>query len=52
MARFRMRALPAALLVLAVLGAIASVPLSLGREPLYDTVFYPVNGVALALAGR
>ncbi len=50
-ARFGMRALPAALLALAVLGAIASVPLSLGREPLYDTVFYPVNGVGLALAG-
>jgi signal transduction histidine kinase len=46
-----MRALPAVLLALAVLGAVASVPLSLGREPLYDTVFYPVNGVGLALAG-
>ncbi|WP_210157034.1 ATP-binding protein [Microbispora oryzae] len=51
MARFGMRALPAALLVLAVLGAVASVPLSLGREPLYDTILYPVNGVALTLAG-
>src|SRR3954469_20881284 len=51
MARFGMRALPVALLTLAVLGAIASVPLSLGREPVYDTILYPVNGVVLALAG-
>ncbi|MGW4210386.1 sensor histidine kinase [Lentzea sp. NPDC004789] len=51
MVRFGMRALPTALLALAVLGAVASVPLSLGREPLYDTVCYPLNGIGLALAG-
>lgn len=51
MARFATRVLPAALLVLAVLGAVGSVPPSLGREPLFDTVLYPLNGVALALAG-
>jgi signal transduction histidine kinase len=49
--RFPVRALPAVLLACAVVGAIASVPLSLGGEPLFDTVLYPVNGVGLALAG-
>lgn len=46
-----MRVLPAALLAIAVVGAVASVPLSLGWEPLHDTVLYPLNGVALAGAG-
>jgi signal transduction histidine kinase len=46
-----MRAWPAALLALAVVGAVASVPPSLGQEALYDTLLYPLNAVALALAG-
>jgi signal transduction histidine kinase len=50
-ARFRIRALPAVLLALAVVGGAASVPLSLGSEPLYDTVLYPLNGIGLAFAG-
>ncbi|WP_239160613.1 response regulator transcription factor [Virgisporangium ochraceum] len=51
MARFRIRALPAVLLALAVAGGAASVPLSFGSEPLYDTVLYPLNGIGLAFAG-
>jgi hypothetical protein len=46
-----LRPLPAALLALAVAFAVASVPLSVGLEEVYDTVFYPLNGVVLALAG-
>ncbi|WP_433050484.1 histidine kinase [Dactylosporangium sp. CS-033363] len=51
MTRFRMQRWPAALLALAVLVAAASGPVSMGREPLFDTVLYPLNAVALALAG-
>lgn len=40
-----------AALVLAVVGAVASIPLSLGREPVYDTILYPLNGISLAAAG-
>ncbi|WP_433209743.1 histidine kinase [Dactylosporangium sp. CS-047395] len=51
MTRFRMRRWPATLLALAVLVAVASGPVSVGREPLFDTILYPLNAVALALAG-
>ena len=47
----RVRPHPAALLALAVAFAVVSVPLSVGLEEVYDTVFYPLNGVVLALAG-
>jgi len=50
-AGLRMRALPVTALALAVVGAVASVPMSLGREPVYDTILYPLNGISLAMAG-
>ncbi|TQS46521.1 sensor histidine kinase [Cryptosporangium phraense] len=31
--------------------AAASIPISVGREPIYDAVLYPVNAVALGLSG-
>ncbi|GAA0240373.1 sensor histidine kinase [Cryptosporangium japonicum] len=31
--------------------AVASIPISAGREPVYDVVLYPVNAVALGLCG-
>src|SRR5436309_16008268 len=40
MPRIGMRPLPGAFLVLTCLIAVASVPISLGREALYDTVLY------------
>jgi signal transduction histidine kinase len=46
-----MRALPAGLFALTGLLAVISVVLSAGREAVYDTVFYPLNAVVLALAG-
>lgn len=47
----RVRRLPVAVLVLTCAVAIASVPLSAGLEPVVDTVFWPLNGVALGGAG-
>ena len=46
-----LRPLPAALLALAVVFAVASFPLSAGLEGVWDTVLYPINAVVLALAG-
>jgi signal transduction histidine kinase len=46
-----LRPLPAGLLALAVVFAVASFPLSAGLEGLWDTVLYPINAVVLALAG-
>ena len=46
-----LRPLPAALLALAIVFAVASVPLSAGLERVWDTVLYPINGVVLALTG-
>jgi signal transduction histidine kinase len=51
MPRIGVRPLPAALLALTCLVAVASVPISLGLEPLYDTVLYAANAVAMGLAG-
>ncbi len=45
------RPIPAALLALTIALAIASVPVSFGHELLIDTVLYPLNGVAFAVAG-
>ncbi|CRK58205.1 putative two-component system sensor kinase [Alloactinosynnema sp. L-07] len=46
-----MRPLPAAFLVVTSLVSVASVPISVGLEPSYDTVLYALHAVALALAG-
>ena len=46
-----LRPLPGGLLALTVVIAVTSVPLSAGLEGFYDTVFYPLNAVVLALAG-
>src|ERR1700712_61905 len=46
-----LRPLPAVLLTLAIVFAVASLPLSAGLEGVWDTVLYPINGVVLALAG-
>ncbi len=46
-----LRPLPAALLALAVVFAVASFPLSAGLEGIWDTILYPVNAVVLAIAG-
>ena len=46
-----LRPLPAVLVGLAVVFAVVSFPLSIGREGVYDTILYPLNGVVLALAG-
>ena len=51
MRRARLRAIPAALLVLTMAIAVASVPLSAGLEAVFDTVLYPLYAVVLALAG-
>jgi signal transduction histidine kinase len=51
MKRFGWRAWPVAWLAVTLALAVASVPISAGREGWYDTAFYPVNAVALALAG-
>lgn len=51
MAGPRVRPLPAAVFALSCLLALVSVPLSAGREPVVDTVMYPINAVVLALAG-
>jgi hypothetical protein len=51
MVRFGMRALPATWLAVALVGAAASVPISIGREGWYDIAFYPLNALGLALAG-
>ncbi len=51
MPRFSARPLPAALFALTCGFAVASVVLSAGLEPAYDTVFYGVNAVALGAAG-
>ncbi len=48
---YGIRRWPAMLLALACVGAVASVPISVGREALYDTVLYPINAVALSVAG-
>jgi signal transduction histidine kinase len=51
MVRFGMRALPATWFAVALVGAVASVPISIGHEGWYDTAFYPLNALGLALAG-
>ena len=51
MPRIGVRPLPAALLVLTCVISVASVPISLGLEPLYDTILYPANAVGMGLAG-
>src|SRR5919202_970160 len=51
MARTRLRPLPAVVLGATCLVALASVPLSLGREALYDALLYPLNALALGVAG-
>ena len=45
------RPLPGLIAALATGLAVASVPLSLGREPINDTVLYAVNAIVLAAAG-
>lgn len=52
MVRFGMRALPATWFAVALVGAVVSVPISIGHEGWYDTAFYPLNALGLALAGR
>ena len=47
----RSRPLAVALLALTCAAAVASVPLSAGREPGIDTALYPLNAVALGAAG-
>ena len=49
--RLGLRPLPAGLSALAATLAAASVPLSLGVEPLYDTVLYGLMALAFAAAG-
>jgi hypothetical protein len=51
MARFGMRPIPATWLAIALIAAVASVPISFGREEWFDTALYPVNAAGLALAG-
>jgi signal transduction histidine kinase len=51
MTRFGMRPVPATWLVMALIVAVASVPISAGREEWFDTALYPVNAAGLALAG-
>ncbi|SHN47670.1 ATP-binding protein [Cryptosporangium aurantiacum] len=51
MRRTGLRDLPAAFLALTCLIAVASVPISVGREETFDALLYPVNAVALGLAG-
>jgi signal transduction histidine kinase len=45
------RPIPGAVLALTIALAIASVPVSAGHELVTDTVLYPLNGVAFAVAG-
>lgn len=45
------RPIPAALLGVTIALAIVSIPISLGHEQLTDTVLYPLNAVAFAVAG-
>lgn len=49
--RLGLRPLPVGLFALASAMAIASVPLSLGEEPLYDTVLYGLMALAFAVSG-
>ncbi len=49
--RLGLRPLPLGLFALAVALVFASVPLSLGGEPLYDTVLYGLMALAFAVAG-
>jgi hypothetical protein len=51
MVRFGMRALPATWFAVALVGAVVSVPISIGHEGWYDTALYPLNALGLALAG-
>ncbi|MGX6605023.1 sensor histidine kinase [Micromonosporaceae bacterium Da 78-11] len=51
MPRTQARALPVALFAGTCLASVASVPISVGREPQYDVILYPLNAVALCLAG-
>ncbi|MFI5957760.1 histidine kinase [Cryptosporangium sp. NPDC051539] len=41
----------AACFVLTCVVSVASVPISVGREPAYDVLLYPVNAIALGLSG-
>jgi len=49
--RLGLRPLPLGFFALAVALVVASVPLSLGGEPLYDTVLYGLMALAFAVAG-
>ena len=51
MADLCLRPRPVALLVATCVAAVASAPLSAGREPVIDTALYPLNAVALGGAG-
>ncbi len=51
MRRLGLRPLPLGFFALAVALVVASVPLSLGGEPLYDTVLYGLMALAFAVAG-
>jgi signal transduction histidine kinase len=51
MALIGVRPLPAVLFAVNCLASVASVPMSIGREDSYDAVLYPLNAVALGLAG-
>jgi hypothetical protein len=51
MPRIGARPLPAALFAVTCLVSVASVPISVGLEPLYDALLYPLNAVVLGLAG-
>ncbi len=46
-----LRPLPALLLAVTTVFAVASIPVSAGHELVTDTALYPVNGIVLALAG-
>lgn len=51
MRRLGLRPLPVGPFALAVALVVASVPLSLGVEPVYDTVLYGLMALAFEVAG-
>jgi len=51
MPRFGVRPLPAGLFGITCLVSVVSVSISLGLEPVYDAILYPVHAVAWGLAG-
>jgi signal transduction histidine kinase len=51
MPRIGVRPLPLALFAVTFLVSVASVAISVGREPIYDAILYPLHAVAFGLAG-